>query len=56
MLNSWKVNPGERPSFKLMNEKFNEIATEMTDEMAKIQLESNSNGSDQEYPSYLKPI
>lgn len=52
MLDCWKTSPTERPSFKLINERFAELLRGMTDEGAVIQLGT----VDGTYPSYMMPI
>lgn len=57
MLDCWKTNPMERPSFKHLNEKFENVARDMTNEDSMVVLEIKCNVEESlEYPSYLKPI
>lgn len=57
MLDCWKTNPMERPSFKHLNEKFENVARDMTNEDSVVVLEIKCNVAESlEYPSYLKPI
>lgn len=55
MLDCWKTNPAERPTFKQMNERFAEILLRMTDEGAIIQLDTVVD-EEKSYPSYMLPI
>lgn len=55
MMDCWKTNPGDRPSFKQMNDSFAEILNGMTDERALIQLDSQLVEKVQN-TSYMMPI
>lgn len=57
MLHCWRTSPTERPNFKQMNERLAQIANEMRNEGAVIQLERRQDvDRSPTYPSYMLPI